>query len=206
MASFVQIVEFQTTRFDELRTIAEEMDPPASGDAPLLRRTITADRNRPGYYFTILEFDSYESAMKASASPEVSRLRLRMDELCDAPPTFYDLTVLDTWPSGVPQTARKLAAQAKAKKIATRAKTLAAGAATAAVGAVAAAKAARKQSDNASGQDAAVDTYSEQAAAPGTETVIVTEAVSTPGDEPGRIYTSSTEPPLDYPDDQRRPL
>ncbi len=201
MAGYVQIVEFQTTRIDELRTIADEMDPASSEDAPL-RRTLTADRNRPNRYFTILEFDSYEAAMKASASPETSQFARRMAELCDTPPTFFDLTVLDTWSSDssrVSKTARKLAAQAKAKKIATQAKTLAAGAATAAVGVVVAAKAARKQSDNASAGDNVVD-IPEYAPAP------VTETVSTTADgEPSRVDTS-TEPPLDYPDDLGRPL
>jgi len=181
MAGFMQIVELQTTRIDELRTIADETNEASSGDAPS-RRTVTADRNRPDHYFMIVEFDSDESAMKASASPETSQFALRMAELCDAPPTTYDLAVIDTWNS---KAARKLAAQAKAKKIASQAKTLAAGAAAATVGVVAAAKAARKQSDDASGGDDVVEIdYTEPPAAH------VTETLSTSTDEPGRVHIS----------------
>ena len=55
--------------------------------APTFRRiSATADRDRPGTYFTIVEFDSYESAMENSNRPETSEFAAKMAALCDGPP------------------------------------------------------------------------------------------------------------------------
>ena len=96
MAGFVQIVEFKTSRQEEIQALADEMEPQrASGTAR--RLTVTADRDRPGYHFTVIEFDSYESAMENSNRPETSEFAAKMRELCDGPPTFRNLDVIRTW-------------------------------------------------------------------------------------------------------------
>ena len=96
MPGFVQIIEFTTTRIDEVRALGEEIrNGPATG--LVLRGTITADRDRPNTYLNIIEFESYESAMENSARPETSEFAARMGELCDGPPRFYNLDVLDSW-------------------------------------------------------------------------------------------------------------
>ncbi|HET9254137.1 MAG TPA: hypothetical protein VFO16_02910 [Pseudonocardiaceae bacterium] len=91
MAGFVQIVEFKTSRIDEVEALADANQPPA--DHTVRRITVTADRDRPGYYLTIVEFDSYESAMENSNRPETSEFAATMAKLCDGPPTFYNLDV-----------------------------------------------------------------------------------------------------------------
>jgi len=65
MAGFVQIIEFKTSRIDEIKALGEEMRAQrAAGGASSVRRgTFTADRDRPGHYLNVIEFDSYESAM-----------------------------------------------------------------------------------------------------------------------------------------------
>ena len=55
-----------------------------------------SDRDRPGYYFSIIEFDSYEEAMENSNRPETSEFAAQMAKLCDGPPTFRNLDVVDT--------------------------------------------------------------------------------------------------------------
>ena len=90
MAGFVQIIEFSTSHIDEVQALAESMD-----DMGLARRaTITADRDRSGTYLNIVEFDSYDEAMQNSARPEVGEFAARLGELCDGPPTFYNLDVV----------------------------------------------------------------------------------------------------------------
>lgn len=97
MAGFVQIIEFTTTRIDEVRALGDEMR--SRGDTSLvLRGTFTEDRDRPNTYINIIEFESYETAMENSNRPETSAFAARMAELCDSPPSFYNLDVLDTWP------------------------------------------------------------------------------------------------------------
>jgi hypothetical protein len=93
MARFVQIIEFQTSRIQEI----EELERPSRTEgsaAPAFRRIVaTADRERPGTYLTIVEFDSYESAMENSARPETSDFAAKMAALCDGPPVFRNLDV-----------------------------------------------------------------------------------------------------------------
>ena len=96
MTKFVQIVEFQSSRIDEITALAEQMR--SQRDRGTARRgTMTADRDRPGHYRSIIEFDSYDDAMANSALPETSAFASAMAALCDGPPTFSNLDVLDSW-------------------------------------------------------------------------------------------------------------
>jgi len=90
MAGFIQIIEFSTSRIDEVQALAEGMD-----DMGYARRAhVTADRDRPGTYLNIVEFDSYDEAMKNSERPEVGEFAGKLAELCDGPPKFYNLDVV----------------------------------------------------------------------------------------------------------------
>jgi hypothetical protein len=96
VAGFVQIIEFTTSRIDEVRALGEEI----RGQAPsgmVARGNFTADRDNPNRYLNIIEFESYESAMENSNRPETSAFAARMAELCDGPPTFRNLDVMETW-------------------------------------------------------------------------------------------------------------
>lgn len=100
MAGFVQIIEFTTSRTEEIEALVEKFreERQASGDGtPPRRATLTADRDRPGYYLNLVEFESYEAAMENSNRPETSEFAARMAELCDGPPKFYNLDVRQTW-------------------------------------------------------------------------------------------------------------
>lgn len=98
MTGFVQIIEWQSSRIDEVRALGESRraDMEGTGDGPS-RITVTADRKRPNHYLTIVEFSSYEQAMRNSEHPRTQEFAARMAELCDGPPTFYDLDVVDTY-------------------------------------------------------------------------------------------------------------
>jgi len=92
MAGFVQIIEIKTSRIDEVDALIEEMRS-RGGPMPMARATMTADRDRPGYYLSILEFDSHEEAMENSTKPETTEMSGRLASLCDGPPTFHNLDV-----------------------------------------------------------------------------------------------------------------
>jgi hypothetical protein len=96
MTGFVQIIELKTSRIDEIRDLVAQMRSEGTvGTA--LRGTVTEDRDRLGYYLNIVEFKSYESAMENSARPEVSEFAAKLAALCDEPPRFYNLDVVETW-------------------------------------------------------------------------------------------------------------
>ena len=94
--SFVQIIEYTTTRIDEIRALGEKYRSNLENDTSPTRVLITQDREAPNTYRTIVEFPSYEIAMQNSERPETSEFAARMGELVDGPPRFYNLDVVET--------------------------------------------------------------------------------------------------------------
>ena len=92
---FVQIIEFRTSKEDELRKLGDEWEAAAAGQSKVVRRTICRDRNDPTRYFNIVEFASYEEAMENSALPVTAEFAGKMMALADGEPTFHDLDVVD---------------------------------------------------------------------------------------------------------------
>ena len=95
MGAFVQIVEYRTSRFDEVMARGEEYA--ANAGSVVRRVTVTEDRDNPGTFRTIAEFDSYDAAMENSNRPETAAFAEQMMKLCDGPPTFYNLDVRQTF-------------------------------------------------------------------------------------------------------------
>ena len=93
MAGFVQIMEIKTSKIDEVEAFAKKMDAERGASLLSSKATITADRDRPGTYLILVEFDSYEAAMKNSNDPETGRYSQEMAALLDGPPKFYNLDV-----------------------------------------------------------------------------------------------------------------
>jgi quinol monooxygenase YgiN len=93
MARFVQIVEFQTSRPDEVRALNERFRSETEGKRTADRVTVTQDRDRPGTIIIIAEFPSYEEAMKNSELPETQRISEEMMKLSDNGATFRNLDV-----------------------------------------------------------------------------------------------------------------
>ena len=98
--TFIQIIEYQTSHMEELEAVGKEFrqaSAQAGGAAKPLRGTVTADQDRPGYYLSILEFESAEAATEAAGRPETQEFFGRLSALMDGPPKFYNLAVVDTW-------------------------------------------------------------------------------------------------------------
>ena len=90
---FIQIIEFKTSKGDEVAKLDEEWIAATKGKTTATRVLRCVDRNDPARQFTIVEFPSYEAAMKNSERPETGAMAERMAALCDGPPTFYNLDV-----------------------------------------------------------------------------------------------------------------
>jgi hypothetical protein len=93
--AFIQIIEYRTSKFDEMRKTGEEWEKAAGGQSTSGRRIIAEDRDDPGRYMTIVFFDSYEAAMKNSELPVTQEFSQKMMALADGPPTFHNLDVRD---------------------------------------------------------------------------------------------------------------
>jgi hypothetical protein len=101
MARFVQIVEYQTSRIDEVRALGnefrEQMAAKAQDGPKPLGGTITEDKDRPGFYLSLIDFESSAAAAEASSRPETQEFFGRLSRLMDGPPKFYNLEVVETW-------------------------------------------------------------------------------------------------------------
>lgn len=94
MAGFIQIIEFKTSRIKEIEELGRPSATEGSNQPTFRRIMATADRDHPGTYFTIAEFESYDSAMENSGRPETSAFAAKMAALCDGPVTFRNLDVM----------------------------------------------------------------------------------------------------------------
>lgn len=93
MPGFVQIMEFETSRIEEVEALSEKLRVERGDSLLASKATITQDRDRPGHYFVIVEFDSYEEAMKNSNDPATGEYAEQMAALLSSPPNFHNLDV-----------------------------------------------------------------------------------------------------------------
>ena len=93
MSGFVQIIESKTSKLDEMMAFNEEWRKqyPDMGPSRVL---VCTDRDNEGTIVTVVEFPSYEAAMKNNDDPATREFAERMQSLSDGPPTFRNLDLL----------------------------------------------------------------------------------------------------------------
>ena len=91
--AFVQIIEFTTSKPEEIEALSSEWQAQTQGRRTAQRGTFTQDRDRPNTYVQIVEFPSYEDAMANSELPETAAFAERVSALCDGPMAFRNLDV-----------------------------------------------------------------------------------------------------------------
>lgn len=92
--TFMQVIEYQTTREQELDSLFEEWLAATEGKRTTLTETHAKDRDDPRHYVDIVEFPSYERAMVNNDLPETNRYADRLRTLCDGEPRFINLEVI----------------------------------------------------------------------------------------------------------------
>ncbi len=92
---FIQVIEFDSDKIDEMRTLGDEWEAAAAASSKAVQRTMCEDRDRPGHYVNIVVFDSYEDAMENSNHPTTQEFSQKMMGLASGPPKFYNLNVLE---------------------------------------------------------------------------------------------------------------
>ncbi len=90
---FVQMIQFETTRPDEVEALVGEWRAKTAGKRTAQRGTFTSDRDRPDAYVQIIEFPSYEAAMANSELPETAQLAEKLRGLCEGEIVFRNLDV-----------------------------------------------------------------------------------------------------------------
>lgn len=94
MAKFIQIIEYQTSKFDEIQALTDKWLAATEGKRTATVGTVTEDRDARGTYVEIIEFPSYEEAMKNSELPETQEISAQLAALCDGEMSFRNLDVV----------------------------------------------------------------------------------------------------------------
>jgi len=93
--SFIQIMQLQTSKIDEIRAAVDEWEKATEGKRTVKGSFVCQDRDNPDRYSVIVFFDSYEDATKNSVLPETDALSKKTMGLSDGPPTFFNLDVIE---------------------------------------------------------------------------------------------------------------
>ena len=96
--AFIQLIDYETDRADEIdaamrASMAERPDAPG-----FTRMEHTQDHDNPRHYMTIVEFDSFESAMANSSRPETDAMAKQLASMCTRGPSYQNLDVKMTMP------------------------------------------------------------------------------------------------------------
>jgi hypothetical protein len=96
---FAQIIDFETERMDEMRDLMQQFEQQAGSedrDVKPTHRMVLQDRDRPNHYLVVVEFDSYEEAMKNSARADTAAMSEKMRALTSKSQAFINCDVLDS--------------------------------------------------------------------------------------------------------------
>ena len=96
MAKFVQIIEYTATKDKraEMDKLTDEWLAATEGRRTAGRAVSTSDRDKPNTYVDIIEFPSYDEAMRNNDMPETGAIAEKSSKLCDGPVTFRNLDVM----------------------------------------------------------------------------------------------------------------
>ncbi len=92
--TFVQLIDCKTSRFDEMNQLVDSWLEQTGGKRTATHSLIGKDRSDASHFVEIVEFPSYEEAMRNSNLPETDQIFHDMVALCDEMPTFTDLEVV----------------------------------------------------------------------------------------------------------------
>ena len=91
---FVQIIELQTRRYEEVEAIHEAWLAATEGVRTTISEMVVADRDRPGRYLVIVEFPDQAAAAANDALPATGDFARALAELLEEPPVFSNMDVV----------------------------------------------------------------------------------------------------------------
>ncbi|MFF5003096.1 hypothetical protein OHA74_42475 [Streptomyces phaeochromogenes] len=96
---FVQIIDFETERLDEMQQLLQQAGERNAGSpGGPTHHTLLQDRDNPRRYLALIEFDSYEEAMSNSDNPETAKLAEQLGALCIGERVYTNCDVREMGP------------------------------------------------------------------------------------------------------------
>ncbi|MFC9915789.1 ester cyclase [Streptomyces sp. NPDC127197] len=92
--TFVQLIDCKTSNIDQLNRLMDNWVEATQGKRTATHSIVGRDRSDSTHVVEIVEFPSYEEAMKNSNLPETNRIFEELVAACDETPSFTDLDVV----------------------------------------------------------------------------------------------------------------
>lgn len=92
---FVQIIEFKTSNLDAMLELDAKWTKATEGKRTATSLLKTLDRDKPETYLWIIEFPSYEEALRNNDLPATQEISQEMMKLADGEPRFRNLDVME---------------------------------------------------------------------------------------------------------------
>ena len=96
MAGFIQLIEYETNDVEAVQKAILKFREEHPGVMTFTTSRVAEDRDKPGTYISIVEFPSYEEAMKQSNDPALSGFVQSVGPELMANPRFRNLDVKAT--------------------------------------------------------------------------------------------------------------
>lgn len=93
---FVQIMEVTTDNFDEFEALHEQWLAATEGQRTTELEWVLHDRDNPNRYVIVVQFPSFDEAMKNNDLPATAEIAQKMNELAAAPTIFHNLDLVRT--------------------------------------------------------------------------------------------------------------
>jgi hypothetical protein len=92
--TFIQLIEYRTTQPEAVDELLSQWIADSGGRRTATRTRVGRDHHDGDHFVEILEFPSYDEAMRNSEMPETNGIHERFVQLCAEPPRFVDLDVV----------------------------------------------------------------------------------------------------------------
>ncbi|MFC9113268.1 ester cyclase [Streptomyces sp. NPDC057092] len=92
--TFVQLIDCRTNRFEEMDRLLDQWVEQTRGRRTATHAVVGKDRTETSHLVEIVEFPSYEEAVRNARLPETDRIFREMSALCQGTPTVTDLDVV----------------------------------------------------------------------------------------------------------------
>ncbi|MFK4144330.1 ester cyclase [Streptomyces sp. NPDC004065] len=92
--TFVQLIECRTNRLDEMNRLIDTWVERTGGRRTATHAMVGKDRSDAAHVVELVEFPSYEEAVRNSKLPETDETFRNMIALCEETPSFTDLDVV----------------------------------------------------------------------------------------------------------------
>ncbi|WP_225825039.1 ester cyclase [Streptomyces naphthomycinicus] len=92
--TFVQLIECRTSRLDEMNRLMDDWVQQTEGKRTATHALVGRDHSDASHVVEVVEFPSYEEAVRNSKLPETDRIFRGLVALCDEAPRFTDLDVV----------------------------------------------------------------------------------------------------------------